>query len=135
MAHHAHTPAQIEAPDAWHTHTVEEHPMEAHAQNIDGLRVFVIGTIGYLLTVATIVVVAIYFFSYRDTAKIDLEEYPERLLGDAGAVQKPALDKRAAVLGGQFANSAPQWTDAEAGKVTISIEQATSKVIERYKSR
>ncbi|MFT3686518.1 MAG: hypothetical protein QM783_16630 [Phycisphaerales bacterium] len=128
----AHTPENHEAPDAWHTHTLHEHPQEAHGETMDGLKVFLIGLAGYILTIATIAVVAIYFVSYKNTDQINSEEYPERFLGDAGAIQKPALDHRAAVLKSDFSNKTPTWTDPEAGKVTLSMDQAMEKTIAKY---
>ncbi|MBY0307664.1 MAG: hypothetical protein K2Q09_02885 [Phycisphaerales bacterium] len=131
----AHTPDNIDAPDVWHTHTVHEHPQQAHGEQIDGLKVFLIGLIGYLLTVATIAVITVYFVCYKNNDQINFEEYPERSLGDAGAVQKPALDARAAALIDAFANKSPRWTDPEAGKVTIPMDQAMNKVMDRYAKR
>ncbi len=133
----AHTPENHEAPDQWHSHTIHEHPMEAHGEQLDGLKVFIIGLAGYLLTVATIAVVTVYFVSYKNNDQISFEEYPERELsvGEAGAVQKPALDIREHVLSGVFENKSPVWTDPEAGKVTISIDQAMGKVMEKYSKR
>ncbi len=131
----AHTPENHDAPDAWHAHSIHEHPQEAHGEQLDGLRVFIIGLAGYILTIATIAVVTIYFVSYKNADQISFEEYPERSMGDAGAVQKPALDARSAVLGDLFSNMSPSWTDPEAGKVTISLDQAKSKVIEKYSKR
>lgn len=128
----AHTPDNLEVPDQWHTHTIHEHPQEAHGEQLDGLKVFIVGLAGYLLTVATIAVVSIYFISYKNNDQISFEEFPERAVGDAGAVQKPALDARAAVLSGVFSNKNPTWTDPEAGKVTISLDQAMAKVIDKY---
>lgn len=138
MSHQtAHTPEHHEAPDAWHTHTVSEHPQEAHGEELDGIKVFIIGLAGYILTVATIAVVTVYFVSYKNTDQIKFEEYPEReaSVGEANAIQKPALDERAAVLDGTFANKTPVWTDPEAGKVTIGLDQAMNKVMEKYGKR
>lgn len=131
----AHTPEHHDAPDQWHTHTVEEHPMEPHAESINGPKVFIIGLVGYLLTVATIAVVTIYFVSYKNTDQISFEEYPELTSGESAAIQKPALDKRDSILNDFFANMTPVWTDPEAGKVTISLDQAEAKVVDRYGKR
>ncbi|HZW05967.1 MAG TPA: hypothetical protein VFF65_02495 [Phycisphaerales bacterium] len=130
----AHTPEEHETPDQWHTHTVEEHPQEAHGEQLDGIKVFIIGLAGYLLTVATIAVVTVYFVSYKTNDQIQFEEYPERSIGDSAALQKPALDKRAAELG-NVSGATPVWTDPEAGKVTIPMNQAMDKVIDKYGKR
>ena len=128
----AHTPENHEAPDAWHSHSLHEHPQEAHGESLDGLKVFIIGLAGYLLTIATITVVTVYFVSYKNNDQISFEEFPERSTGEAHAIQKHALDDRAAILNDKFANTTPTWTDPEAGKVTISINQAMEKVITKY---
>jgi hypothetical protein len=131
----AHTPEEHEAPDAWHSHTVSEHPQEAHGESLDGIKVFIIAVAGYILTVATIAVVTVYFVSYKNNDQIQFEEYPERSLGDSGAIQKPALDKRETTLKALATNNPPAWTDPEAGKVTIPLDQAMNKVIEKYSKR
>lgn len=129
----AHTPENHEAPDQWHSHSVHEHPQEAHGESLDGIKVFIIGLAGYLLTIATITVVTVYFISYKNNDQISFEEFPERVKGqEASAIQKHALDDRAAVLHNKFANKTPTWTDPEAGKVSISIDQAMDKVVAKY---
>ncbi len=131
----AHTPEEHELPDQWHSHTIEEHPQQAHGESLDGIKVFIIGLAGYLLTVACIAVVAVYFISYKTNDQIQFEEYPERAIGDSAAIQKPALDTRSAILTELATNKNPVWTDPEAGKVSISLEKAESKVIEAYSKR
>jgi len=131
----AHTPEHHDAPDAWHTHTVQEHPQQAHGEVLDGLKVFIIGMVGYLLTAATILLVTIYFVAYANRDQIASEEYPERTLGPAAAIQGPALENRDETLAHQVSNKPPLWTDAEARKVTIPMELAVNKVIDRYSKR
>ncbi|MDP1663262.1 MAG: hypothetical protein Q8L55_15210 [Phycisphaerales bacterium] len=131
----AHTPEEHELPDQWHSHTVEDHPQQAHGESLDGMKVFIVSLVGYLLTVACIVVVAVYFISYKNNDQIQFEEYPERSIGDSAAIQKPALDQRANILTGLASNASPIWTDPEAGKVSIAIEAAERKVIEAYSKR
>lgn len=131
----AHTPEEHEKPDAWHAHTVEEHPQQAHGESLDGLRVFLIGLVGYLLTVATILVVTVYFVSYKNNDQIQFEEYPERSMGPSAAVQGPALEQREKVLTELATNQPAVWTDPEAGKVSIPLDVAMNKVVEKYAKR
>jgi hypothetical protein len=130
---HAHTPEVHEAPDTWHTHTVEEHPMAPHAERVDSWKVFVIGLINYLFCVATIVAIWIYFAAYKDSLKITSEEFPEEFENQQ-PVHKPALDRRQEVLGPVFKNDKPVWTDAKAGEVTIPMDKAMAKVMDRYQA-
>lgn len=135
MAHHAHTPHQHESPDAWHTHTVDEHPQEAHGEQIQTLKVAIVGVIGYALTVFTIVVLCVYFFAYKSDEQGTREEFPEKTLGDAAALQKAQLDYRDGTLAALKSNTAPRWTDAKAGLVTIPMDRAMTRVIDSYKGR
>lgn len=131
----AHTPEVHELPDQWHAHTVEEHPQQPHGESLDGMKVFIVSLVGYLLTVACIAVVTVYFVSYKNNDQIQFEEYPERSIGDSAAIQKPALDERSKILSELATNPSPVWTDPEAGRVSISLDKAEAKVIEAYSKR
>lgn len=131
-SNHAHTPHEADALDAWHTHAVDEKPMHAHGQKIDSLRVIIVGFAGYILTVATIVVIWVYFISYKDSLKITSEEFPERFENQA-SVQETQLAAREEALTKTLANTQPRWTDPQAGTVSISVDQAMSRVVEKYK--
>lgn len=98
-AHHAHTPPDIETPDAWHTH-VHEAPAQPEHGQLAGWKVFWVGMAGYILTVAVVVVLVVYYYAVANQTKLSREEFPERYQGVA--VQSQALTVREQTLDGDF---------------------------------
>ncbi len=128
---HQTTAHDAEAPDAWHTHTIDEHPQQAHAENIDAPRVIVVGVIGFLIVVASILFVVVYFSWYVNRLKTEREAFVETT--GQPAIHTPALSARAEILNSAFTTHGV--VNAEQQTVRVPMTSAMNRVVEMYKSR
>lgn len=136
MATHQTTPAaHDEHVDSWHDHTGEALPQQAHTDDVPAFRVLGFGLMLYMAVVAVIVIISIYFYTTVDKMKVTSEEYPE-LRADGSVDSSAALHFEAIKLKdgahAAFTSDQSEWVDVEAGTVRLPLNQAKSKVIERY---
>lgn len=134
---HAHeTAVSPDGLDAWHTHTAEERPQEAHAEQIDSKSVLVFGVGGFLIVVGAVVATVVYFNWYLTQMKTLRIEYPEKVatadLSKAPPIQAEALARRSEILDTQFKSKQYAVTRPEVGTVRLPIEDAMKKVEDNY---
>lgn len=128
---HQTTAYEPEAPDAWHTHTIDEHPQQAHAENVDARSVIIVGILGFGIVIASILFVVVYFSWYVNRLKTEREAFVETT--GQPAIHTPALSARAEILNSAFTTFGV--VNAEQQTVRVPINAAKDRVIEMYKSR
>ncbi len=72
--HHSHTPDAADPADAWHQHTADEHPQQAHAETVEVGALLVYGTAAFLIVVIATVLTIVYFYWYAGQTFIAREE-------------------------------------------------------------
>jgi hypothetical protein len=68
-------PESHDAPDQWHRHTADEHPQQAHGENLAVGTVLLYGTACFLIVVASVVATIVYFYWYAEQYKIERIEH------------------------------------------------------------
>jgi hypothetical protein len=131
MSGHEHTPAVHGHADAWHHHErAEGMPQREHVSMINsglivrwfvGILIFVVGLV---------VVVSTYFAKYATQLRAERVE-TTFFSRDATLARKEAE----ATLGIGSPGQAYRWVDSTTGQVQLPIEQAMTKVVERYSNR
>ncbi|MBL8758380.1 MAG: hypothetical protein JNK35_08135 [Phycisphaerae bacterium] len=72
--HHSHTPEAHDPADAWHQHTADEHPQQAHAETVAVGPLLIYGTAAFLIVVVATVATIVYFYWYVNQMRIVREE-------------------------------------------------------------
>lgn len=75
MSHkHSALPESHDTEDAWHHHTADEHPQDAHGENVNVPQLLLYGTACFAIVVVSVVATAIYYYSYTHSIKIARSE-------------------------------------------------------------
>ncbi|MFG0256745.1 MAG: hypothetical protein ACF8GE_02470 [Phycisphaerales bacterium JB043] len=119
----AHTFENEPAVDQWHSHTGEAPSQESHGE-IHPALIALVGLVGAVFVIATMVVLAIYF---NQETRAQIEEVVE---GTNVAVEY--LERSARWDAEQTSYG---WIDQEAGVVRIPVDAAVSIVAREYESQ
>lgn len=130
MAHQRHhLPEQHESPDAWHSHSAAEgQPQPEHGAKANPVILAGVGVASIVLVLGTIVATAVFLMTH--TTKLRRERIETTVWHQETYV--PYRQKSDAALAG-FSWASPE--EAEAGRVSLPIDAAKQRVIEKYASR
>ncbi|MFN0132635.1 MAG: hypothetical protein ACKVW3_08920 [Phycisphaerales bacterium] len=121
-------PHEHEEPDAWHRHTADEGaPQTEHASSVNSAILLVVFVACLLFVAATIAASILYFRVYTNDLKIARIENTE--------LSKGSLNYRTQT---EQRLTGYMWSDAaaaQAGRVSVPIDEAMSNVINRYQSK
>ena len=129
---HAHTTEQHDAPDAWHTHYSDEAlPQHAHGENIASGQVFAFGAAGFVILVAVIGAVVVYYNWYLTSLEVKLVEQapfnpsaqggPFNAAAEAARAKMPSNDKS------QF-----EKVDPAKGTYQVTLDKAIEMTVSKY---
>lgn len=125
-AHPKHHHQQLVSPpdkiDGWHTHTTDEPmPQPAHGEDTQGSRIFIIGTLGFLIIVVSVVATILYWNAYTTTAEYERVEMVD--------VHSEAIKQRDGLLA-QLKQPVQYVKDAN--YIHVPQDEAIKKVLTKY---
>jgi hypothetical protein len=131
MAHHhphQHTADTHEVPDAWHRHTAEEGPpQEEHGGRANAAIIAISLLATAVFLVLTVAVIVLYYTTY--TTRLRTERIESTVLSQGQLQYKLESGEKLREY---------SWIDPETarqGIVTIPLEDAKQRVIQRYANR
>ncbi|MGD9688604.1 MAG: hypothetical protein AB7K52_03425 [Phycisphaerales bacterium] len=115
-------PESHDAEDAWHHHTPDEHPQDAHGENVNVPQLLLYGTACFVIVVIAVVATTMYFFAFTyKLAGQRMEHYDESAPEDRKIQSEH--------------NAAWQRAEAEVLKGLRGENGAFEKVIAQYGTR
>ncbi|MGH7130784.1 MAG: hypothetical protein ACREJO_02430 [Phycisphaerales bacterium] len=129
---HAHTTEQHDAPDAWHTHYSDETlPQHAHGENIASGQVFAFGAAGFIILVAVIGAVVVYYNWYLTSLEEKLvEQAPFATDAFGGAMNATAEAARAKMPSND--KSQFEKIDGAKGTYQVTLDKAIEMTVSKY---
>lgn len=123
--HSAHTPPDVEAPDAWHSHSGDERPQKAHGELTNAHLIVLFGIGSFVIVLVCAIAVYAYYIHYS-TEQLNRQELTKQagIEGEALAYKR---GKQAALAEGY------EWADH--AHVQLPIADAMAKVARQYAER
>lgn len=120
-----HTIPVHEEPEPWHRHSPEEgEPQQEHAGSVNTTILLGVFVATVVFVFASILFTYLYFTRYMTNLR------QEQIETTVMASDYRDYKERSAAALGQFG-----WVDAEAGVVSLPLEVAKARVLERYGSK
>lgn len=131
--HHASTPAQHDAVDAWHDHSADAPHQAAHGDKISAPVVIGYGVVGFLIIAVATVATIVYFNYYNNRLQIALVERADLNDPSAARIQGEYEAYRTSIEEAEFGSYG--WVNADANRIRIPLEKAIDRVVTEYQAK